>query len=421
MKTNLRAFSTLVVCASLLVIGCGSPGTGAVDSYINSVAQASCDWEFRCCTAAEIMQQEMTKFKDAATCLKFRELKLEDQLYAERLAVHQGRIKVDDKQVQLCLAELNAKPCNTPPGMTPPPPPPPGTIDPCTLVFVGNTSIGDACLFADECVKGAHCVPTGAAGEGVCVPYQQEKQICNANADCDPTVKNLYCAQQDYTCHLRSQAGGPCAYTIDPVTMMPTTPLLLECDQTGTTSLYCDSTSMTCKTLPGAGQSCLPLPLPPGATARCDTGLVCDTTAGMPGTCRGPGNVGDTCSGAFPCNSMLYCDNTTTPSTCKTPPGLGGNCTVSNGRCSKPFYCNFNMNPAVCTQPAGLGQMCSFQIQCDTGLYCDMAGATQTCKMLLPDGATCTSGQMCASGQCNFTGGVRTCGPSTTIVQCIGH
>lgn len=415
MKTSLAALAAVVACASF---GCGSPGTGSVDSYINSVAQASCDWEFRCCTAAEIMQQEMTKFKDAATCLKFRQLTLEDQLYAERLAVRQGRIKVDNGQVQACLAQLNAKACNTPPGMQPPPPPPPGTIDPCTQVFVGNTAIGDACLFASECVKGAHCVPTGAAGEGVCVPYQQEKQICNTSTDCDPTVKNLYCAKQDYTCHLRSPVGGPCAYTIDPTSNMPTRPLLLECDTSGTASVYCDATSMTCKTLPGSGQPCLAPPLPPDANARCDTGLSCDTSGGMPGICRGPGNVGDDCTN-FPCNSMLYCDRSVTPNTCKTLPGLGQMCTT-NFACAKPYYCNFNTR--ICTAPAGLGQMCGGGVQCDTGLYCDTNMAPSTCKMLLPDGAMCMNGQQCASGICNFgPGGVRTCSPSPVTVQCIGH
>ena len=416
MKTRLKAFSTVIVCAA---IGCGSPSTGSVDSFITSYAQALCDWQFKCCTAAEIMQQVGTKYKDSMSCLQFQQLTLEDQLYAERLAVRQGRIKVDGTQASACLSEQQNKMCNPAPGTTPPPPM--TGVDPCTLVFVGNTAIGDACLFANECIKGAHCVPTGAAGEGVCVPYQEQMQICNQSSDCDPTVTNLYCAKKDYTCRVRSPIGGPCAYTIDPTTQMPTTPLLLECDTSSpNTTVYCDSASMTCKQLPGAGQACLAAPLPLGAPGRCDTGLVCDTSGGMPGTCRGPGNVGDDCTN-IACNTMLYCDRSVTPNTCKTLPSLGEQCQPSGGRCIKPYYCNFQVTPAVCAAPAQLGQMCSFQVQCDAGLYCDNTTAPNTCKMLLPDGSTCTSSLMCASGRCTFIGGTGTCAPSQVIVQCIGH
>jgi hypothetical protein len=284
-------------------------------------------------------------------------------------------------------------------------------------VFKGATAVGDACQFVNECVKGAHCVATGAGVEGVCVPYQEEKQICNSSSDCDPTVVNLYCAKQDFQCHLRSPAGGPCAFTIDPVTNMPTTPLKLECDDT-TGSLYCDATSMTCQTLPGSGQPCLMPPLPPGVFSACAAGLVCDT--GGSNTCRGPGAVGDDCT-RIPCQTMLYCDRTVTPNSCKALPTLGEMCQASNFQCAKPYFCNTLMTPYVCAQPAQLGESCS-SIACDTGLYCDTTGATRTCKSKLADGSTCTSSQMCLSGICNFTGGTGgTCAVTPVTVQCIGR
>jgi hypothetical protein len=413
----MKAKLILIVVTAALAAGCGGPNAGAVDNFIKAMAQAQCAWEFRCCTDAEIRQKEMMKFKDEATCVQFAQLALEDEYYAQRLAVRQGRIKVDTGKASACTDERTNKMCNPMPGSPPPPPPTPGTIDPCTQVFVGNTSVGDACQFANECIKGAHCVPTGAVGEGVCVPYQEETQICNVSTDCDPTVTNLYCAQKDFTCHLRSPVGGPCAYTIDPVSMMPTTPVTLECDDTSG-SVYCDPKSSTCQNLPGAGMACLQPPLPPGLGAVCASGLVCDNPAGG-GTCRGPGNVGDDCT-RVACATTLYCDRTMTPNTCKDLPGLGAQCNVSGFRCAKPYFCNTGVAPAVCAQPQQLGQPCNnTTMLCDNTLFCD--NTSLTCKARLADGAPCTSSQMCLSLQCLFTATGGTCAPSQTVVQCVGR
>ena len=415
MKLELMTGITL---AAAVVAGCGNGGgnTGAVDDFIKNLATAQCAWQFRCCTDAEIQQQEMGKFTDQATCVQFAELSLEDLHYAEKLAVRQGRITVDATQAQACIAEQNAKACNSATGMMTPPTMP-GSVDPCTLVFKGATAVGDACQFANECKKGAHCVATGAGAEGVCVPYQEESQICNTSSDCDPTVDNLYCAQSDFQCHLRSPLGGPCAYTTDPSTNMPTLPLKLECDTT-TGQLYCDATTMTCQNLPGSGQPCLMPPLPPGVFETCAPGLVCDT--GGTNTCRGPGQVGDDCT-RINCDTMLYCDRTTTPNTCKALPMVGQDCQASNFECAKPYYCDTSVSPFVCAAPAQLGDPCSGAVQCDPTLYCDTTTTMPTCKSRLPDGSPCTQSRMCLSNLCTFAGTGGTCATSPVTVQCIGR
>jgi hypothetical protein len=416
MKTKLMS-RALVACLAALG-GCGSPSTSSVDNYIKAIAAAQCAWEFRCCTDAEIMQREMSKFKDQTACQQFKELSLENVLYLESLAVREGRVTVDQTNADACVSSIQNDPCNPAPGTPPPPPPTPGMVDPCTVVFKGATPIGDECDFANECVKGAHCVFTGAGGRGVCVPYQEEKEICNSSNDCDPTVFNLYCARLDYTCHLRSQAGGPCAYTIEPVSGMPTTPLLLECDDSQGL-LYCDPSTMLCAAMPGDGQPCLATPLPPGVFRQCAPGLVCDSaTAG--GICRGPGDVGADCT-RVPCKTTLYCDRSMVPNTCKTLPTLNEPCQQSNYQCQKPYYCNTSVVPYVCAQPAPLGAPCSNTVLCDTGLYCDMTALPTTCKEKLPDGSPCTSSPMCLSNLCVFTTNGGTCAPSTVTVQCIGR
>jgi hypothetical protein len=411
----------LVLACAFLAAGCGGDPS-AVDDYIKQVAQAQCQWEFRCCTDAEIKQKEMSKFMDEATCEKFVGLALTESLDLQKLGVRQGRLTVDKQSATACAAEQAMKACNPAPGTTPPPPMLGAcTVDPCALVFKGSTPAGEACLLQGECAKGSHCVGAGNGAEGVCVPYQEENQICNSSSECDPLVCNLYCAHQDFQCHVRSPVGGPCAYTTDPVTGIPTTPLLLECDNSAG-NVFCDPETSTCQTLPGDGEPCLS-PSPPGVFNSCDPSptlsLVCDQSTK---TCRGPGMLGDNCS-TIQCSSkaMLYCDHSTATPTCKSLPSLGQSCAQS-GQCAAPYFCNFNMAPASCDQPAQLGQMCSFQKGCDTGLYCDTQTTPSVCKSKLADGATCTSSQMCLSSICNFvTGGGLVCSPSTTSVQCVGR
>jgi hypothetical protein len=315
---------------------------------------------------------------------------------------------------------MEARVCNPKPGMVIMPLNP-MTEDPCVNVFVGNTAAGDECIYTHECVKGARCVADqGAVGRGVCVPYQQEEAICNAAADCDPTVKQLYCAKDDFKCHLRGKLGEKCGYTLDAQGKNPTLPLLLECDN-GLGNVYCDPVTATCKQLPGDGEACLATAAP-DVNRRCDPDFVCvstSTTPNAPGTCHGPGKLGDDCStSTLGCDKNLYCDSTTLR--CKAPPGLGGDCEASNGRCALPYFCNFQKALPVCDQPAGLNQDCSMT-PCDTNLFCDTT--TRICLSRLPDGAECTTSAECLSLDCATTGGtVRTCQPQTTAaVQCIGR
>jgi hypothetical protein len=399
---------------------CGTPDTGSVDKYIKQLAQAQCQWEFRCCTDAEIKVRDMMKYSDEATCEKFAQLALEDSMYLARLAVSQGRAKVDDAMAQACVAKQQMKMCNTPPGQ----PPPvttmgPCEVDPCTVALVGSTGTGDACLLANECAKGNRCVASGAGNEGACVPYQKENEICNSSADCDPSVCNIYCAHKDFQCHVRSPIGGPCAYTVDPTSNMPTQPLLLECDAS-VPGIYCDPASSTCKMLPGNGEACLSPPPPGSPSCNNDPKLMlsCDLTGGMPGVCRGLAMAGEDCT-TRQCAPMLMCDRSMTPNVCKAPPTLGQPC--PNGQCQMPYICNFNMTPFMCVQPGQLGDMCSFQNGCDTTLFCDTQAAMPTCKAKLPDGSTCTSSQMCLSNICTFMGTTRVCATSATSVQCIGR
>jgi hypothetical protein len=296
-------------------------------------------------------------------------------------------------------------------------------MDACEHVFVGLKNPGQPCLAVGDCVPGSHCVPNGL--EGVCVPYQGEGQICNTSSDCDPDQPQLYCARQDYNCHVRASLGGPCAYTTDDNGQDPRLPLLAECD-TSSGKLYCDAVTLVCKTLPGKDAPCLsgqPAGVPP-----CDPDptlqLVCDAAVpGGPGICRAPGVLGSDCTRVL-CDpdQAIYCDHTSTPPTCQTLPTLDQLCDATE-RCLAPYVCDGTKAPATCTSALQLGATCTFGgPACDSGLYCNTVASPPVCAPKLGEGLTCTSSVQCASGLCRFTTqAFGKCDPIMSPVVCTGR
>jgi hypothetical protein len=412
----------LVLGALVALPGCGDD-TGRVDDFITALSQASCDWEFRCCSDPEITQLDGRKFgpTDPAACMPYRRLALENELYVDKLAVREGRMRIDAERAQACLDQNSAKLCNPKPGQLPPPVDP-LAMDQCVDVFVGNTAVGNECIYAGECVKGAHCViDGGAVGRGVCVPYQHEAEICNADADCDPKVVSLYCAKADFHCRLRSQVGEACEYTRDLSGQNPTLPMLIECD-TRNGHAYCDPVLRSCAPLPTDGQPCLATPLPPGVIDRCDPDptlhLTCVTGVGSAGICRAPVGLGQDCS-QVSCAKGLYCD-TQSASVCAMLPGFGQRCDVAGYQCAAGYSCQYDGLNYTCDQPASVGEDCTSR-QCDIGLYCPSTG-TRACRAQLPDGTPCTAAEQCLSDYCTTgAGGTLVCTALTNGLTCTGR
>jgi hypothetical protein len=359
------------------------------------------------------------------TCVPYRTLAMENQLYLNRLAAREGRLRVEQVKADTCIAQMESRACNPKPGMTNPMIDP-MAMDACIAVFVGNTAVGNECIYANECVAGARCVQdAGAVGRGVCVPYQEETQICNVDADCDPKVRNLYCAKEDFHCHLRAKLNERCAYTTDAAGKNPTTPLLLECDNS-LGNVYCDPVSSTCRQLPSDGEACVKS-VAGLAIPQCDPdttlSLVCDTTTSVTGVCRAPGKLGDDCT-THACGKDLYCPTSTgVLKRCTALPTLGGDCssTTSNYRCKTPYFCNTQAGPPYeCAEPASVGESCA-TITCGTDLFCDVN--TRVCKYRLPDGSVCVNSTDCLSLDCRALVGttIETCQPRTIAVQCTGR
>src|SRR5437773_249108 len=90
----------------VLLAGCGSPSTQAVDNLIQSMAAEQCAWEFRCCNDAEIGQLDGGKFRVSGECTPYRALSLKTELYLNRLAAAEGRLRVDETQASTCISQM---------------------------------------------------------------------------------------------------------------------------------------------------------------------------------------------------------------------------------------------------------------------------------------------------------------------------
>jgi hypothetical protein len=113
-----------------------------------------------------------------------------------------------------------------------------------------------------------------------------------------------------------------------------------------------------------------------GGTDLPSQGYLCDTADGLKcssETCVALASLGQTCNYTSDCVRSSYCDRTYH---CASPLATGATCT--------------GMDSAECTE----------------GSYCPATSPRQ-CTAKLPNGATCSSGSMCDSGNCS-----QTCQPS---------
>ena len=295
-------------------------------------------------------------------------------------------------------------------------------LDACATVFMGITKVGNACQFALECEKGAHCVFNKLTPQsGVCEPFQKQGEICNASSDCDPSVDELYCAQQDWKCHVRAKLGEKCAYTLD-AAGKPELPLLLECDDT-IGNAYCDPVSSTCKQLPAAGEACLSPP-PPGVTSSCDPDPALHLTCRITGTsttgmCQGLAKNGEDCS-TIACDTGLYCDSSTGTEVLQAAADARREL-LDVGPVHDAVLLQLLVATPTCAQPAQLNQPCTNGSICDVNLWCDNTQATPICKAKLADGTACTSSLQCFSNDCDAST-PRVCNPTPpSAVLCVGR
>lgn len=142
----------------------------------------------------------------------------------------------------------------------------------------------------------------------------------------------------------------------------------------------------TCSPAGGANQPCID-------GARCNSGLYCDSLAGL---CKTPQPAGSTCTASNQCDSNSYCDFN--QQKCVALPTGGQPCTTQY-QCASTAYCDFSSQPYTCRVAATIGQPCS-GTQCTADAYCDYSLTTPTCAAKKQGGSSCTSPSQCASGRC---------------------
>ncbi len=146
----------------------------------------------------------------------------------------------------------------------------------------------------------------------------------------------------------------------------------------------------------------------------------CSATAGAcPGLCVPYATAGQPCSGGDECAAGLVCDYST--STCKTPSAAGGACPCLAGLyCDATSKCAAQQTSGTCTswdacatgytctgsptttcQPlVGLGGACSqTNSVCGWGYNC---GTSNTCVAAPALGESCTPGEYCIGGYCDY-------------------
>lgn len=278
----------------------------------------------------------------------------------------------------------------------------------CLGAFVPHVPVGGDCYqatnrpFDNECAAGAVCDTSAGSCPGVCIALRTAGQTCGAGSPCSP---DTVCVAG--TCETRTTVGQACntVACAAPLSCMNNVCRLSvglgeTCSMTSpcTGTLLCQggvcvdhvATGAVCNTrdyLCPDGDLCIP----DGAQTRCTTTLMSGAPCDINGDTRQCGTDG-------------MCITFTDPpgDRCVTPPGIGDSCALMT--CAAGLFCFEN----ECRQRSAVGGPCNTHTDCADGiaeLFCD---AANQCQARHPNGDTCTSGDMCLSGNC---------GPDTNLVD----
>ncbi len=216
----------------------------------------------------------------------------------------------------------------------------------CDDTFEGTVPAGGQCAIDEECISSSCNVPAcpDACCQGTCV------------GDAPP---------------VRPRAGESCAMTANCV------------------DSFCDQATTTCTPYLANGIACT-------STNQCDDG------ACVNGICTALPNTGEACMASQTSSSTCLDLGDTCSATTNTcvPYGLDGDPCTTARDCSPIYTCGADQ---TCQLRPRLGDACGGTLTtCIDHSYCD--ATTMRCTAPQPDGATCTSNQQCASGDCDDAG-----------------
>lgn len=307
-------------------------------------AIAACSYVHRCIENLAVSAESGCLESARATCLR--------GVAARSPSLADGAVRFDSDAWLACLSGIEGVFCV---GAGNPYAPLSEATFRCRAVFQGESAVGEVCVDRGQCAPTLQCVaeaPSTCEGRCAAAPVPSgEGESCQAHADCQTA---LVCTEQ--RCVPRAGVGSACATSRD-------------CAY----EAYCAVTgglraTRTCRTRIALDAAC-PAPAAPevepsGAGGGCILGAYCSQANG---TCRlYPTAPGD------PCEPPM--------ADCPSIPAL---------LCSPDSECTAAPSP---------GQLCGADdARCRFG-RCPAAG--EACEPWLALGATCASGEECASAAC---------------------
>ena len=252
------------ICTVWVSNGCVSESQQVADFY-SRISEATCDYYFRCCNAAEIETLFSSAFTSKEQCRSYHDLLWEDSQLGLQLSADADDIEVDDDAADACISAIDQIKCGSldkPLGL--------GVLKQCTLskIFVGQRSAAEACNMGYECDVDHHCASSSLSktgiGRSVCVPKVSEGGSCAATSI--PCAEGLACRKGDRTCQSLARAGESC--------------LKIACDTS--VGLYCrfdtKTASAYCLEQRDLGDDC-------SSASHCKSGF-CYLTSSAKGYCR---------------------------------------------------------------------------------------------------------------------------------------
>lgn len=370
----MRGGRSAIVCAGLVIAGCGGSGsTGGgnpipIDDLGSQYVAAGCDYLVRC-----------NSISDAALCSSLftplYQMTSFNSFGASAAAVKAGKATYDGAAARKCVEAIRNQSCT---GSN-------SAVDvACEKVFTGTLADGSRCITDAECLASSFCAkPAATAGaascDGTCVPggtLCDNDSQCSGGQLCDTTTMST--ATSNGTCVTPIQpgaTGAPCGT-----------------NNACRDGLWCSraATPATCMPLGQAGASC-----DGNLLAGCAAGLICvPSDDGATSSCLTDARKGEPCQALYQCGgffSTLVCDETA--HACVDAPAAG---------------------PCAGT---GLGlHVCDFRTS-----YCDLSQPTPTCMPFKASGASCdptgASGSECGTSSgtlCQTTAAGGTSGTCVT-------
>ena len=343
----------VVAVIAALVAGAASCGSDSL-SFCVEEAKASCQLQFRCCTAVERSAQFgqtilfVGPYADESGCVDAftRQCQAFSQAQDEEIAAK--RITFDNTKANKCLDDQRkaATDCDASGFFNP--------DDNCRNLVTGNVADGDVCTADSECKE-----PTSQCA-----------------VDNTPAGSTDFVVPLNGKCKGQGNAGEPCL-----------------AGEACTGDLRCVRDQNT------GEQSCQP-PTAAGGACQGDTdcadGLHCIFNTGS-GLCTAPGDVDAACSSDVDCRAGLRClqDQQTFANQCAVPGGLGVSC-FQNTDCSVGLLCANDR----CATTSGAGEDCAGgAAQCQPGLDCrsDFTTSLSQCFAGVA-GDPCQNGERCQAG-----------------------